>query len=150
MMKILRFGFIIVVGLTSFIACNELRGPVTDERDDGKIHGTLVVSRGKFERGETVEVTFTIRNISEQQVTLSREDAAVLDLVLTSTPSERRWTDEVGPGLHELILESDETYTITWTLEDLDTNVHTIVGYWWDDFREFKAVVSFEYGPARY
>lgn len=132
-------------------ACNPLRGPVVDERDDGKIMGTLIASRGKYNVGEMVEVTFTIENISNEPLILEREDAFVQDIILASILTERRWSDEVGEGFQSLYLEPGESSTLEWEIENLDTNVHTFVGYWWSaNIREVEVVVIIEYGPARY
>jgi hypothetical protein len=147
----LRIVSIFIIALFLICACNPLRGPVVDERDDGKILGTLIVSCGKYNVGEMVEVTFTIENISNEPLLLEREDAFVQDIILASTLTERRWSDEVGEGFQALYLEPGESSKLEWEIENLDTNVHTFVGYWWSaNIREVEVVVIIEYGPARY
>ncbi len=151
MIKVLRSSFIFAAALIFFCACNELRGPVIDERDDVDILGTLIANHGKYNLGETVELTFTIKNISAETVILSREGAYVQDLIMASASPERRWSDDVDEGLAELKLEPGESSTIEWEIEGLSVGVHTFVGYWWSSgIREVDVVVVIEYGAARY
>lgn len=150
-MRKLRIVSIFIIALFLICACNPLRGPVVDERDDGKILGTLIVSRGKYNEGETVEVSFTIENISNGPVLLSRDDGLVQDLILSSYPVERHWSDETGEGFQELYLEPGESSTIEWEIEDLDDGVYGFIGYWWSTgIREVEVVVITEYGATRY
>lgn len=150
-MRKLRIVSIFLIALFLICACNPLRGSVVDERDDGEIPGTLIVSRGKYNEGETVEVSFTIENISNEPVLLSRDDGLVQDLLLYSYPLERRWSDEVGEALLELKLDPGESSTIEWEIEDLEDGVYTLIGYWWStDIREVNLVVITEYGATRY
>jgi hypothetical protein len=147
----LRIVSIFIIALFLICACSPLRGPVIDERDDGKILGTLIVSRGKYNVGEMVDVTFTIENISNDPVLLSRDDGLVQDIILSSTLTERRWSEEAGIGFTKLYLEPGETSILEWEIEDLDINIHTFVGFWWSSgIREVNVVVGTEYGSARY
>lgn len=150
-MRKLRIVSIFIIALFLICACNPLRGPVVDERDDGEILGTLIVSRGRYKEGETVEVTFTIENISNEPILLSRDDSHIQDLIIFNFPAERRWSDEVGEALLELKLDPGESSTIEWEIEDLDDGVYTLIGYWWStDIREVEVVVITEYGATRY
>jgi len=131
--------------------CDPLRGPVVDERDDGVIRGTLSVSRGRYREGETVEVVFTIKNMTDEPLVLRREDVFVQDIMLVSHVLERKWSTQSGRALQELTLAPGESSTIEWVINDLDPGVYSLVGRWWSaDRRDMDTVVGFDYGPARY
>ena len=111
----------------------------------------MVANRGIYKEGETVEVTFTINNISKEPLLLEREDELVQDLILSSYPVERHWSDETGEGVHELYLEPGESSTIEWQIKDLEMGFYTYMGFWWSaGVREVEVLVVTEYGPARY
>lgn len=142
-----------IIGTIIFVlsACNPLRGPVVDEKDDGKILGTVVISRGKYKEGEAVEVTFTIENVSNELISLKRDDAPVQDLILSTSHIVRRCSDETGKGVRELKLGPGEKSTIEWEIKDLDIGLYTFVGTWWSaNIREVEVVAITEYGSARY
>ena len=150
-MNRIRLVFSLASALILVGACNPMRGPVVEEVDDGEVQGTLGLNRGKFNQGEVVRITFSIKNISDAPLLLRRNDAAVEDLVLTAFQVERRWSTETGEGLQELALAPGESSSIEWILEDLETGFYTISGSWWsDDVRVIERYISFEYGPARY
>lgn len=150
-MRKLRIVSILILALFLICACNSLRGPVVAEKDDGQILAIVVANRGIYKEGETVEVTFTIKNISNEPLLLEREDALVQDLWLSSYPVERYWSDETGEGFHELYLEPGESSTIEWQIKDLEMGFYTYGGVWWSaGVREVEVYVFTEYGPARY
>jgi hypothetical protein len=140
------------VALIVVSSCNPLRGPVIETRDDGEILGTLTISRGQYRRGELVEVSFTIKNISDETVVLEREDGPVQDLLLSAVHGERSWVDETGKieAFRSLRLGPGEESTIDWALNDLETDRYGLVGRWWSgNIREFIVVARTSYGPTR-
>lgn len=151
-MNRIRFVFALTATIVLLGACDLLRGPVIDERNDGQIVGTLTVSRGRYKEGEAVEVVFTIKNVSDEPVLLRREEAFVQDIMLFSFQLERKWSTQSGRDLRELELAPGESSTIDWVLEDLEPGVYSLLGTWWSaaDGRDTDTVVGFDYGPARY
>lgn len=146
-----------VVSITALIlivagACSLFPGPIVDKSDDGEILGTIIANKKEYEKGETIEVTFTIKNTSDETIILERDDEPVQDILLISSPDVKvRWSEETGHGLFKLKLEPGETSTVEWKLKDLDTNLYSLVGMWWSsNAREVEVVVRIEYGPARY
>ncbi|MCH7610741.1 MAG: hypothetical protein IIB10_08685 [Chloroflexi bacterium] len=141
---------ILIIAATS--ACNPLRGPVIDTRDDGQIRGTLEISRGQYRVGEVVEVRFTIENISNEVAVLQREDGPVQDIIVPIAGVERRWTTETtqAEAFGYLKLEPGEESTIEWSLSDLETGPYGFVGMWWSsNRREAVVVAGTAYGPFR-
>jgi hypothetical protein len=133
-------------------ACDLFPRPVVDKKDDGEIWGKVVANKKEYEKGETVEITFTIKNTSNETVILERDDKPVQDILLISSPDVKlRWSEETGHQIKKLRLKPGETSSIEWKLNDLDTNSYSLMGMWWSaDTREDEVIVRIEYGPARY
>ncbi len=131
--------------------CSQIRWPVVETLDDGRIRGTLSINGDEFKEGETVKVTFTLENLADETQILQRDDGVVQDMFLTTYLVEREWSGETGEGSHELRLEPGERSSIEWVIEDLGTGFYTTSGNWWGGGpREQTFYITFGYGPFRY
>jgi hypothetical protein len=140
-----------LVAILLLCVFSQLRWPVFDSLDDGRIRGTLRINRDKFKVGETVKASFTLENIADETQTLQRDDGVVQDMLLTAYHVERQWSGETGEGSHELRLEPGEGSTISWVIEDLEPGLYTISGNWWGGGpEEHTFYISFGYGPFNY
>lgn len=151
-MKLTRVAGMATIILMVVGACDLFPRPVVDKKDDGEILGKIVANKKEYEKGDTVEVTFTIKNTSNETVILERDDKPVQDILLISSPDIKlRWSEETDNKLLKLKLEPGGTSIIKWTLKDLDTNSYGLVGKWWSaNTREDKVIVNIEYGPTWY
>ncbi len=150
-MKLTRILCITTIILLFGNACNLLTKPVVEKEDDGQILGTLITNKKKYDKGELVEITFTIENISKETIILERDEAPVQDLLIVSSDVERLWSEQSGKKMNRIELEPGEISTIEWTLKDLETGLYSVIGTWWSaGIREVEVVVRIEYGSARY
>jgi len=144
-----RLVFVLAVALIFVGACRWFGGPVVDERTDGDILATLRVGSDTYREGETVEVAFTIKNVSGEPLVLQREDAFVQDVILFSHEVERTWSQQSGSDLHRLELAPGESSTIEWVVEDLEAGNYSFLGRWWSaGRREMATIVGFDYGSV--
>jgi len=150
--KLKRVASMAAIILMVVGACDLFPRPVVDKKDDGEISGKIVANKKEYEKGETVEVTFTIKNTTDETIILERDDKPVQDILLISSPDIKlRWSEETGHQMNKLRLKPGETSTIEWKLNDLDTHLYSLMGMWWSaDTREDEVIVRIEYGPARY
>jgi len=150
--KLTRVASMATIILMVVGACDLFPRPVVDKKDDGEILGKIVANKKEYEKGETVEITFTIKNTTHETIILERDDEPVQDIFLISSPDVKlRWSEERGRQIKKLRLKPGETSTIEWKLNGLDTHLYSLMGIWWSaDTREVEIVVRIEYGPARY
>ena len=146
------WGCLIVLGaILLFWVCSQIRWPVVETLDDGRIRGTLSLNGDEFEEGETVKATFTLENIADETQILQRDDGVVQDMILTVYLVERQWSGETGEGSHGLRWEPGERSSITWVIEDLETGFYTMSGNWWSGGPgEQTFYITFGYGPYNY
>lgn len=151
-MKLKRVASLATIILMVVGACDLFSRPVVDKNDDGEILGKIVANKKEYEKGETVEVTFTINNTTHETIVLERDYEPVQDILLISSPDVKlRWSEETDHQMNKLRLKPGETSTIEWKLNGLDTNLYSLMGMWWSaDTREDEVIVRIEYGPARY
>lgn len=150
-MKLTQIFCIITISLIFGNGCSILTKPVVEKEDDGRILGTLVTNKKKYDQGEPVEVTFTIENISKEIIILEHNEAPVQDLLVVSSDVERLWSEQSGKKLNRIELEPGEIVSIEWTLKDLETGLYSVIGKWWSaGIREVEVVARIEYGSARY
>jgi hypothetical protein len=141
-----------VIVVLSLQGCNTQRGPAVSSTDDGQIKAQIQVSRGVYREGETVEVFFTLENITDQDLRIEREDGLAWDLALSTGTERYQWSE--GPGSSEdltsLILAPGEISRIDWSVSDLENGKYSFIGTWWSrNVRESNIHVRFSYGPYR-
>ena len=149
-------------------ACSS--GPVCDsgtEKKPGNIDtggiekdatiGTLCVDKAEYKTGDTVHMTFTVKNALDEQIVLDGGQPPVMDICPAQHQCLSQYQTDVAQ-LTRLVLEPGQSHTIQWDWPTPEVDLHKAVnpasnqvyvhGYWGRlDKGPGQVMVQLLYGP---
>jgi hypothetical protein len=118
----------------------------------------LCVDRTEYNTGDTVHMTFTVKNLLDEQIVIGNDQQPVMDLCVEKSQCLSQSQPEVAQ-LTRLTLEPGQSHTIQWDWPTPDVNlpealgpinVVTLNAYWIDfDKGIGRIFVLFNYGPRK-
>jgi hypothetical protein len=86
---------------------------VTGEKGRDATIGTLCVDKAKYKTGDTVHMTFTVKNALDEQIVLDGGQRPVMDICPAQHQCLSQYQPEVAQLTH-LVLEPGQSHTIQW------------------------------------
>ncbi len=165
--------FLLFAGAAAVLnACSLFSGPncgsgITRQRgniDTGTMGrdatiATLCVDRTEYNKGDTVYITFTVKNTLDEPIVLDNSQQPVMDICVPSMSCLSQYQPDVAQLTH-LVLEPGQSHTLRWDWPppgvDLSksiigqTNAGSVDGKWISLYGTVVTVnVHFFYGPRR-
>jgi hypothetical protein len=118
---------ILAFALALLVACGMQENCAEAHNDDRTYRLHVCTDREKYDFGETVYITFTVTNVSDQPVTLNGGDEPAIDIWVTRD----QWSNgrELTLDLTRVTLELGESRTIEFSWPTPPTDLDSLTGY---------------------
>ena len=120
-------------------------------KSDSSAEAELKVDHECYFKDEPVQITFSLSNISEAEISFERiGGGSVISLSLEGVEKGESyaWEDESGASLNlpRITLAPGEVYTIHWTVQPEGGSVYRAKAHVWDkDFKRLKVDLTIDY-----
>jgi len=166
-------GLLLLASLTLLLsACSLFSGPncdsgiedrsgnlATGRKQAHAIIATLCTDRTDYNKGDTVHITFTVKNLLDEQIVLDGGQRPVMDICISAAPCLSHYQPEIAQ-LTRLALEPGQSHTIQWDWPtpgvDMDKSVDPSINaaaVYGNHIRLDGGLgsvsVAFSYGPRR-
>jgi hypothetical protein len=132
---------------------------VTGEKGRDATIGTLCVDKAEYKTGDTVHMTFTVKNALDEQIILDGGQQPVMDICPAQHQCLSQYQPEVAQ-LTRLVLEPGQSHTIQWDWPNtpqvnpqdalLQTNDVAVQAHWIGlDTMVRELSILFLYGPRK-
>jgi hypothetical protein len=100
---------------------------ITGQKPADVTLATLCTDRTDYNQGDTVHITFTVKNLLDEQIVLDGGQQPVMDICVGAAPCLSHYQPEISQ-LTRLVLEAGQSHTIQWDWPppdvDMDKSIH--------------------------